>query len=250
MRRIWVDPDIIKGPTFELIDEAFHHVIHVSRFRVGEEFEILSGDTEALRVHICEIKKKSVQVEIIGRRKLPEIKRPYVNLAFALPKWNVFEEVIEKSVELAVSEIQPLFTEHSFTRALRDWSPSRVKRFDKIIKSATEQTGRGQLLKIRRPLDICEFVQGLNQNTSVVGLFTYEGEKALSIKFEISRLIKSNPQEVWAIVGSEGGFSDAEVRYMKENGLPPVTMGNQILRADTACIAAISVIKYECGLMS
>ncbi|MCB0350167.1 MAG: 16S rRNA (uracil(1498)-N(3))-methyltransferase [Bdellovibrionales bacterium] len=249
MRRIWVDPSNIQEPQFELIDESFKHAIQVSRFRVGEPFEVVSGQDFALEVKLIEIKKKSATVEVVGRRALPPIAMPYIRLAFAVSKWSTFENVLEKSVELGVSSIQPLITDFSFIRAKKDWPDSRTDRFQKIIRGATEQCGRGRLMELRNPLTLQEFITDLNPSDSTVGLFAYEGPSVLDIRAQLSLLNKPGLKEIWAIVGSEGGFSEDEVSQIKSIGLPPVTMGAQILRAETACLAMVSVIKYELGLM-
>jgi 16S rRNA (uracil1498-N3)-methyltransferase len=66
----------------------------------------------------------------------------------------------------------------------------------------------------------------------------------------MSGIRKSNdPENLWLIVGSEGGFSDREVTEMKQLGLDPVTLGPQVLRVETACMTLVSVLKYEFGLM-
>lgn len=254
MRRIWIDPEQIQdaqvGAGYELKDEAFHHAIQVSRLRVGEEFEVVSGGHEALRVRILEIKKKSATVEVVGRRPLPIIKKPYIHLALAMPKWATFEFVLEKSVELGVTSVQPLLSDFSYVRDKRDYSSSKRDRLQKIIRSATEQSGRGPLLNLEEPQSLQEFAGAFNPSGGRAGLFAYEGVSALDVRTELQRLKSPALSEIWLFVGSEGGFSESEVEFMRQKGLPPVTIGEQILRVDTACLALVSVIKYELGLMS
>lgn len=251
MRRIWIEPHELPSEknNFMVTDEAFHHAVKVSRFRIGEEFEIVYGGEEALRVRFVEINKKNAQVEILGYRKLPNIFRPHVNLAVGVTKWSTLEEIIEKAVELGVHTVQPLLTDFSFIRSKKDWPQSRTERFQKIVKSATEQSGRGPLMTVAEPLTLQDFTQRLNQNSKGAGLFAYEGGADRGPQLEFKRLKTRQVDEVWAIVGPTGGFSRAEVDFMQQSGLPPVTLGSQILRADTACFAIISIIKYEFGLM-
>ncbi len=219
------------------------------RFQLNEEFEIVFGGTEAWRACLVTIQKKSAQVQILSTRKLPEIKPPFVNLAVGVTKWSTFEEIIEKSVELGVSRLQPLITDFSFIRSLKDWPESRTERFRKIIKSATEQCGRGPLMKIENPLLLRDFVKDINPQVGDLGLFAYEGPAQRSLRVELKDQHRHQPQNIWGVIGPTGGFSHNEVELMKTRGYPPLTLGNQILRADTACFAMISVIKYEFGLM-
>lgn len=252
MRRIWVEPDELPSESndFTIAGEAFHHAVQVCRFRVGEEFEIVCGQNQALKVCFKEIKKKSAQVEVLGVRELPIIRKPYVNLAVGVTKWSTFEDIIEKSVEMGVANLQPLLTDFSFVRSHKDWPENRSERFLKIVKSATEQCGRGPLMQVAEPMGLKEFVGQLNQKPGTVGLFAYEGRTQHGLRDEFERLKKNQmPDEVWGVIGPTGGFSEPEVAFMQKSGYPPLSLGQQILRADTACFTIISVIKYQYGLM-
>lgn len=249
MRRVWLAEADAKGPIFQIEDEVFHHAVQVLKFRLNEEFEIVFGGSNALRVRLTSIQKKSATVEVLGTRPLSQPARPYVNLALAITKWPVFEEILEKGVELGVNEVQPLITDFSFIRAKNDWPAARSERLQKIIRGATTQSGRGPLMSLREPVSLRELAQDLNRKPATRGLFAYEGQSAHDVRTAL-RQIKDNPlADIWAIVGSEGGFSESEVAYMQDSGFSPVTLGSQILRVETACLALVSVIKYEFELM-
>ncbi len=93
-----------------------------------------------------------------------------------------------------------------------------------------------------KPLEI--LLKSFNQTGDSVGLFAYEGEGQLAAPQAVQQLRAKNPRQVWLFVGSEGGFSDKEVELFQTFGLPPVTLGQQVLRVETACVALVSVIKY------
>ena len=249
MRRIWIEPESITRPTITLSGEAFHHAIQVTKFQVGEEFEVVFGGAQALRVRVREVSKKTAFLDIVGERKLPVLPLPQVNLAVCLPRWATFESVIEKCVEMGVHTLQPLVSEFSFIRSTREISQARQERWQKINKSAVEQSGRGSLLQIPPVQELRPFVQGLNRKSSVACLFAYEGGSPLDVRAELVRLKAAQPQEIWAVVGSEGGFSESEREFMRTVGHAPVTLGEQILRVETACFTLVSVIKYEFELL-
>lgn len=249
MRRIWVEPAEITGDIFELQGEPFHHAVQVIRLQKNEEFEVVSGQSEALIARITDIKKKAATIEVLGRRALPELKKPYIKLAIALTKWSTLETIVEKCVELGVASVQPLYTEFSFTRSAKDFPEQKIERIQKIIRAATEQCGRGRLMEFLPARTLKDFVQDFNRNPGQKGLFLYEGATSNDIQSTLKAQKNSITESVWAIVGSEGGFSEDEVTMLKAANLPPLTMGEQILRADTACFSIISVIKYELGLM-
>ena len=93
--------------------------------------------------------------------------------------------------------------------------------------------------------------QKINQSSPALGLFCYEGETTLRIKeFLAPHREKGQwPNDVYMIIGGEGGFSHNEVQQLTDLGLRPVTLGSQVLRVETACMTLTSVLKYELDLM-
>ncbi len=254
LRRIWIEPGEVPSPlsvgdVFELPASSFHHAIEVSRFETGETFEGVTGQPQAMALRITEIKKKSARGEVLSLRRLPTLGRPRVQLAFAISKWETTESVIEKSVELGVSVFQPLFTENSFAKKPEDIRDARIERWQRIVRSATTQTARGDLMELLAPKSLDEFLNGMHRNEMSACLFAYEGPCVQDIRSALQDIKKSDPERIWAIVGSEGGFSSTEVEKIRSMNVIPSTMGPQILRAETACLAIVSVIKYEMGLM-
>jgi 16S rRNA (uracil1498-N3)-methyltransferase len=151
---------------------------------------------------------------------------------------------------MGVYSILPFCSDYSFIRKPNNLPDGKIERWKKIIVSATQQCGRGELMKISDPVEWSEIFKVINPGPQNKCLFAYEGESTLPIKEAMSGIRKSNdPENLWLIVGSEGGFSDKEVTEMKQLGLDPVTLGPQVLRVETACMTLVSVLKYEFGLM-
>jgi 16S rRNA (uracil1498-N3)-methyltransferase len=254
VRRIWLaldqntPADFRSGDTFELRDEPFHHAVVVSRLSKGEKFEALSGYPEILQLEIVDVGKKSATVSVIGHRKLPLPAKPKINVALSICKWDTCEWVIEKSVELGVDTFLPIVSENSFIKKVNDMPEARLKRWQKLVESATVQTARGSLMKIQPPMQLATFLKEINQKPASVCLFAYEGAREIAVRTELQKLLQKAPDEVWALVGSEGGFSAAEAKSIEAAGLQPATLGEQILRAETACLTMVSIIKYEAGL--
>lgn len=251
MRRIWLSlggrhPDEIQdGEIVKLVDEAFHHAIVVSRLSLGEKFESLSGHPTLLSFEIVKIEKKSADIKVVGRRTLPTPVGPPVGLAVAICKWDSFDWIIEKCVELGVTSIQPLVSQNSFIKKVDEISEARQVRWQKTVESATTQSMRGSLLRIEPPMSLKDFCQKINQNPGARCLFAYEGATKTTFKQGVRKWLADSPKELWALVGSEGGFSAQEAQDLNSQGFDPVSMGEQILRVETACIALMSVIKYE-----
>lgn len=252
MRRYWIEKKDLFSERVNFTGDTFHHIFDVCRQDVGSKFEVLTEDSKAYFVEVLSVGKKNAEARVLEERVIPPLPTPHIHLALAVSRFPVMDAVVEKAVELGVKSIQPLFTEFSFVRTPSALSANKVERWDKIVRSATQQSGRGDLMAIHSALGLDEFLSTFNQNKSALGLFAYEGPSTLSIKDYITQKKKelsTAPQDLWIFVGSEGGFSQTEVEKMRQLALHPVTLGSQVLRVETACMALVSVLKYDFDLM-
>ncbi|MCB0410890.1 MAG: 16S rRNA (uracil(1498)-N(3))-methyltransferase, partial [Bdellovibrionales bacterium] len=248
MRRFWIDQDFLKKETLSISGDLLHHIRDVCRQEVGSHFELLPGDGHAYFVEVVSIGKKSLEVRKLEVRKIPEPSRPWIHLLLSVPKFATFESTLEKMCELGVAEVTPIFSDFSFIKGSDKLSESRWQRWQKIIVSASQQSGRGHLLKLHPAVSLKESLKDFNPRPSDLGLFLYEGDARRSLKTYLEDVgsSKDSPLEkVWVYVGSEGGFSPAEVGRFNEKGLPSLTLGDQVLRVETACVAIASIIKYH-----
>jgi len=251
MRRYWIETKDIFDDRVNFTSDTFHHIFDVCRQEVGSKFEVLTEDSKAFLVEVVSVGKKSAEGRVLEARVIPPLPEPHLHLALAVSRFPVMDAIVEKAVEMGVKSIQPLFTEFSFVRTPSALSANKVERWDKIVRSATQQCGRGDLMEISPALQMNDFLAGFNQKTSVLGLFAYEGSSTLSIKHYVTEKKRElgSVKDIWIFVGSEGGFSHAEVEKMRHLALHPVTLGPQVLRVETACMALVSVLKYDFDLM-
>ena len=224
--------------------DLFHHIREVCRFQPGEEFELLPGDGRAVRVSVTSVDKRSLKVSPIDARTLPGPGRPHLTLALSIPKLPKLDWIIEKAVELGVSEVRPFVSDFSFLREAREISPARMARWQKLVVAATQQCGRGELMPIAAVEDLGETLRAYKSSLGADGLFAYEGEADRGLDRAVVDLRGNAPEKIWIFVGSEGGFSPRELDQFVAAELPPVSLGAQILRVETACVALISVLKY------
>ena len=245
MRRFWVSKENIEGDQVQFEGEVFHHLVEVSRFKEGQVVEVLTGDKDSLVVKLTEVQKKKALGKVIDRRALPEVGPPYINVALSIPRFQKMDEIIEKCVELGVTAVWPFVSDHSFVRKVSKLPEGKIRRWEKIIRSASEQSGRAQLMRLGAPQSLSELLKAVNQKSSVLGLFPYEGQCDTSVKAHLRERSQSSFEEIWIFVGSEGGFSEDEVELMRSQGYEPLSLGGHILRVETACLAMVSILKYE-----
>lgn len=254
MRRYWIPKDMLYGGDQVVISgDVLHHVRDVCRMHKGSKFEVIVEGGSAHLVEIISETKHDSTARILETREIPEIPKPHLHLAMSIPRFPVFEAVIEKAVELGVTRIHPFFSDFSFIRTQTDVWNKKLPRFEKIVQGATQQSGRGDLMKIEAPVDFKGLLEQFNRRAGAKGLFAYEGDAHLSAKDGVSRVTSGQSdgslQETWIFVGSEGGFSEKEAESFQSVGLTSVTLGSQVLRVETACVALVSILKYDLDLM-
>jgi 16S rRNA (uracil1498-N3)-methyltransferase len=245
LRRFFVGPEMFSQNPIVIDGDLFHHIKEVCRFSQGDEFELLPGDGSARKVRVQDAGKKTITVVEVGRRPLPEPSKPRIHLALSVPKFPKVDWIVEKCVELGVHTIVPFVSDYSFIREQKELSVNKVSRWQKLITAATQQSGRGDLMKLEPVTSLEALLKEFNRMKGVVGLFPYEGASQQDLREAIVQLKERTFEDLWVFVGSEGGFSPREVELFSQVGLPPVSMGEQILRVETACVALVSVLQYE-----
>jgi 16S rRNA (uracil1498-N3)-methyltransferase len=250
MRRYWISKDQIQGSEVLFSGDTFHHIFDVCRQDVGSHFEVLGDGNKAHLIEVTSVEKKRARGTIKETREIAPLRKPHLVLALSVSRFPVMDAVVEKAVEMGVARIQPFFSEFSFIRKKNSLPAGKQERWDKIVVSATQQSGRGDLMKIEEPLEFEDLLKVFNQNPHRKGLFAYEGASTIGMKQSLQEHASTNLEEFWIFVGSEGGFSTTEVETFRSIGLQPVTLGEQVLRVETACIALLAVLKYEFGHMT
>ena len=256
MRRYWINKEMLHDEIVTFKDELFHHIFDVCRQEIGHHFEVLTEDSKAYLVEVILKEKKLAKAKIIEAREIKSLPRPLIHIALSVSRYNVMDSIIEKSVEMGVSSILPFCSDFSFIRKPNNLPEGKLDRWKKIVISATQQCGRGELMKIHQPIEWSDMLKMINPGPLNWCLFAYEGAGTLGIKKHLmeqkevlAQSSSSQPENVWLVVGSEGGFSQNEVTEMKQLALHPVTLGDQVLRVETACMTLVSILKYEFGLL-
>ncbi|MCC6137447.1 MAG: 16S rRNA (uracil(1498)-N(3))-methyltransferase [Bdellovibrionaceae bacterium] len=247
MRRYWIEGISETQTTVEISGDDYHHIIDVCRQAPGSRFEVLTQSGYALFVELTHVLRRSALAQVLSQRKIEELKKPYIHMALSLPKLATFEAVLEKSVELGVCKVWPFLSEYSFFKSQKKIMEEKAPRFQKIIKGATQQSGRASLMEMAPATDLDGILKAYAGTASPRGIFAYEGEGGKPLK-SVFDPTAGAVENIWLFVGSEGGFSHAEVERFKNVNLFPVSLGHQVLRVETACVTLLGVIKYEMNL--
>lgn len=235
MRRFYAPPENFNNQIITLNPEETRHLRDVLRLRAGENVQIFDGCGKEFLAEIEAIGKKDSQLNIIREIEpvAPESKLN-LTLAVALLKGEKFDLVIQKAVELGVTKFIPLVTKRTDVK-LKEVD-KKLERWQRIILESSKQCGRAKLLEISAPIEFSKFLTLLNGKTL---LFSERNGESFSA-------IKAS-KTFTAIIGSEGGWEDAELDSARQKGVQITTLGGRILRAETAAIAIPALLQNHFG---
>ena len=231
MNRFFI-PEIILRDDFFVFSNSdqVRQIGKVLRLRSGETVAIFDGTGKEIVLKITEVAQNSVLAKKIEERCPEKELGLKINLYQAVISRDKFELIIKAATELGVSSVVPVKASRSQPFSLN------FERFKKIIIEATEQSGRTKLPEIKK---MTLFNEALLQAKS--GIIAWENESENSLKDIPDNDIIKN-KEVNLFVGPEGGFTDEEIKAARKLGFKTFSMGRRILRAETAAIAAVSII--------
>ncbi len=225
------------GPAKIKNDKA-RYISTVLRCKRGDRITITDDKGHSYSARITSATRKEVVVEIIEPQEFNTESSLHMTLLQSILKGSKMDLVVQKATELGVKEIIPVITERSQIRETR-----KILRWRKIAEEASIQAGRNFITEIR---EITAFEELFVDPYSVSGkciIFWEEGGKKLS---DILRRF-NRPDKINLFTGPEGGFSEREITTASEHGFVTATLGKRILRAETASIAALSIVQYELG---
>lgn len=211
-----------------------HHLFDVLRTTRKETVRVVSGDT----VYLGRVDEKPF-LYLFGKEEV-EPRLTDTTLCVALIKSDRFEWMLQKAAELGVSRIVPFVSKHSVIQLDDKRALRKIERWNQILTSACAQCNRPDPVELM-PITTLE---GLAEYKSRCNMAAYEKEHARYI----SECLKEDPSSVTCCIGPEGGFTTQEAALLEDMGFAPVSLGNQILRTETACMFVLSCIDYQSHL--
>lgn len=241
MPRFFVDGQP-EGGVLVLRGENAHHAGRVLRLRPGEAVTLCDGKGTDYDCTVETLEKDAVTCRVLGSHPADTEPKQQLTLFMALPKGDKMEFIVQKAVELGVSEIVPYLSKNCVSRP--DKTDKKVERWRKIAVEAAKQCGRGVLPAVHAVVPAAEAVRLAAQ--AETALFLYENEKQTGLR---DALAGGVGKTVSLMVGPEGGFAPEEAAAAKDAGLVSVSLGTRILRCETAPVAALAAVLYAGGNM-
>ncbi len=221
-------------------EDAFHLSVSL-RARVGDGVLLCTRDGFLFSCKILEIsggKKNPLVLLTPSSVKESEGESPcYIRLFQGMPKGKKTDSIIQKCTELGASEIIFVYTDHAVPTPSDE--EKKIQRFEKIAEEACKQCGRGRLprIQILKSLDEAIFLM----KESDMFFACYENEDGKGLK----DMMQGDFATASFFIGPEGGISPREADLLKENKIPTVSLGERILRTETAGSTVLSMFLYE-----
>ncbi len=242
MSRFFVTPDMVGDKSILITSKSdIQHMTKVLRLREGAEIDISDSEAWEYKCRIEYMDKNEVEAVILDKQKFAREPAVKVTLFQGVPKQSKMDLIVQKTVELGVSKVVPVFMDRTVISD-KGKIDKKIERYNTIGAEAAKQCQRGTLPLVTSPLEFSNMVEEL-ENFDLV-LFPYENESKTSMK-DVLRNLDEKPKSVAVIIGPEGGFSDSEAEILKQHDTSCVSLGKTILRTETAGIVAISMVMYE-----
>ena len=238
MYHFFVEEKQVNGENAYISGSDVNHIVNVLRMKIGEELLIsVKGDWDYL-CKIEEIENDRVNLKLLEsmeQRELP-IK---LTLLQGIPKSDKLEMIIQKAIELGVSNIIPVKTNRVVVKIDEKKTQAKVNRWNAIAESAAKQSKRSIIPKVLKPQTIDNALEIVKDYG--VKLLPYENADRIKKTKDILNSLDSK-NNIAVFIGPEGGFEEAEVKKSTDSGFEVITLGKRILRTETAGLALLSNI--------
>lgn len=238
MPRFYVDFALSPDSVVELPDDVVRH-LNVLRVKNTEEIVLFNGNGKAYSALPEVLEKRRASVRILREEATDNESPLNITLVQAVSAAERMDFTLQKSVELGVAEIRPVISERCVVRLSGERAEKRVARWQEIVVSACEQSGRNIVPKV---LPLTTYAQALEQ-------LPQETTKLLMSLNRAQKLSDVQPQsgKVVFMVGPEGGWTEKEEQQAFDAGFQSVTLGKRVLRTETASLAAIAAMQTLWG---
>jgi 16S rRNA (uracil1498-N3)-methyltransferase len=248
MHKFFTEPYNITNTEGKILGDDVKHIYKVLRLSEGEEIVLNNCEGIEYLGKIRSITKSEVIVDIIKKLDVNNESGVKVYLFQGLPKGQKMDLIVQKGTELGIVEFIPTITARVDVKLKGEFK--KLDRLNRIALEASKQSKRSIIPKVKEVID---FEEALNQLKKMdLAIVPYENAEDFGVKSLIKQLSKSNMDlkninNVGILIGPEGGFEEEEISSLKGQGAYIVTLGNRILRTETAGFTATALIQYELG---
>lgn len=238
MPRFYVSAELSAGGLTELPDNVVRH-LNVLRLRCGQEIVLFNGNGKAYPARLDILEKRRAAATILHEEAVCNESPLDITLIQAVSSGERMDFTLQKSVELGVNRIRPVISSRSIVRLSGERADKRISRWQEIVISACEQSGRSIIPEVLPLLPYSNALSALPDNRTKL-LMSLNRAQALT-------QIQPLSDGIIFMVGPEGGWTETEETQAFDAGFQAVTLGKRILRTETASLAAIAAMQTLWG---
>ena len=238
MPRFYVDFALSPDSVVELPDNVVRH-LNVLRVKNTEEIVLFNGNGKSYPALPEVLEKRRASVRILREESTDNESPLNITLVQAVSAAERMDFTLQKSVELGVAEIRPVISERCVVRLSGERAEKRVARWQEIVVSACEQSGRNIVPKVLPLTTYAQALQQLPQETTKLLMSLNRAQKLSDIQPQSGKVV--------FMVGPEGGWTEKEEQQAFDAGFQSVTLGKRVLRTETASLAAIAAMQTLWG---
>jgi 16S rRNA (uracil1498-N3)-methyltransferase len=242
--RIYHPEPIEENTTFRLTTVASQHLLTVLRLKENASIIIFDGKGGEYQARIFKAKKHTA---IAKTEKFlnKNIESPLqIHLGQAISRSQKMDYILQKAVEMGVTDITPLFSEHSSVKLTTERLTKRMQHWQQIIIHACQQSGRTILPMLHMPIKSYDWVETVTSSMKI----TFHPAVNTSLKTLKNNM--PNCKSIACLIGPEGGLSDEEITAAKKLNFEIISLGPRVLRTETASIAALTLLQALWGDLS
>jgi 16S rRNA (uracil1498-N3)-methyltransferase len=240
-------PSAAPDAVLALTEADVHHLSRVLRLTGGDRIVVVDPNGAEAEATLVEVTATSVRADVDEPVRRPA--RPRVVLVLGVSRRERMELAIQKATELGVSEVWPLLTERCVVRLDEERAGKRGERWRRIAEEAAKQSQRADIPVIREPLTIGEFAADVGRFEILLVPWEDAPSDGLGIGAALRKGGATAQSSVAVVVGPEGGLTESEVATLESAGGVAVTLGDTVLRTETAAIVVVALVEYEMGAL-
>lgn len=249
--RIYLNQALAVNTQVQLSDDAFGHVVRVLRLGEGDAITLFNGlpkdqasagtaqqQYAQYQARLVNVGKKQAFAEIESEQMVNNESPLNIHLGQGISRGDRMDFTLQKSVELGVQTITPLFTERCGVKLTGDRLKKKQEQWQKIVISACEQSGRCLVPEVKAPVSLSDW-QAQQTDALKLNLHPRAEHSIMSLPVETN--------QVRLLIGPEGGLSDDEINSARDAGFTDVLLGPRVLRTETAALTAITALQCRFG---
>jgi 16S rRNA (uracil1498-N3)-methyltransferase len=245
MHRFYLPPERCAEAALRLDGREAYHALHVLRLKRGELVTVLDGVGNQFMCAVEDCARNLVTLSVSLKNFVPA-PACAITLLQAVPKGKIIETIIQKSVELGARRIVPILSERVVTQLDDEDAENKRDKWQNVAIEAIKQCGAAWLPKVEAPMTMEQLLaRGEKFDLVLVGSLQKERRHPRDVLREFEAKQKRLPQSVGVWIGPEGDFNLDELRSIQNSGALPISLGNLVLRVETAAIYCLSFLNYE-----